>query len=67
VFSVFKVYQIFTVHIVNYIQSGSMNCGLLFAGPLPLGGCEWKDKQNTVGSHVSDTLHMRAPVGGRQL
>ncbi len=46
-----------------------MNRGLLVAGPPPppLGGCERKDLRNPLGGRPSNTLHMEAPVGGRQL
>jgi hypothetical protein len=46
-----------------------MNHGLLFAGPLPppFGDCERKDWRNPLDGHPSDTLHMGAPEGGRQL
>jgi hypothetical protein len=45
-----------------------MNHGLLFAGspPPPLGAVSGKQR-NPLGGHPSDTLHMGAPVGGRQL
>jgi hypothetical protein len=46
-----------------------MNHGLLFTGPQlpPFGGCEQKDLLNSLGSHPSNTIHMRAAVGSRQL
>jgi hypothetical protein len=46
-----------------------MNCGLLFAGPLPppLGGFDQKDLENPLGGYPSDTIHMGAAVGSRQV
>jgi hypothetical protein len=46
-----------------------MNHRLLFAGPplLPLRAVSGKINKNPLGGHPSNTIHMGAAVGGRQL